>query len=79
MSADKLKSYDLKSDHKLRYFLPEINLASLLGRVQKFLDLHPDLFLVDLQTKGYYDGEEARDQVWEATLTYFGEANDGQE
>jgi len=63
----------------LRYFLPEKDLGSLLGRVQKFLDLHDDLFLIDLNVKGYYDGEDEQDQVWEATLTYFGEVDNGQD
>jgi len=78
MPADNLQSYDLRSDHKLRYFFPETDLASLLGRVQKFLDRYSDLFLVDLNVKGYYDTDEEA-QLWEATLTYFGEVEDGQE
>ena len=68
MSMDQLQSYDLHVDHKMRYFYPETDPGNLLGRVQKYLDLNPDIFITDIAIKGYFS-EDDEAQVWEATVT----------
>ena len=70
---DEFRSFDLNSDHKIRYFPSRRSLPKLLNNVRKWTILNDGIFVQAVQIEHFWS-DDIDDLTWSASVTYTGEA-----